>query len=352
MYDSDTSTVTTALHDANPTVFSDATIANILALTTKTDDTTVHFETVRPNASGNVTVGAGAEVVLVDPSAVKVTANLTGDAANAPVVIFQGRGGVNSTINDGTTVASSNQTQVDRVVVGSAGNDKIVVADAKNTKIVLGSGDSTVQAGGGVDTVQAGLGNSTITGGSGDYTVVKLAGNASNYQVTSSNGHAIVKDVTTGKTTDISKIQYVQLDNGNALVFAKNSVEGQVATLYHTAFGRTADAGGLDYWFDLVKGGATLKQVANAFVNSSEFTAAHPGTETNTDFVQSLYQNTFNRAGEDAGVDYWLAQLANGKTKADLVNDFAVIAIQNITNTAPNAEAQVVGSVQIIQNII
>ena len=101
--------------------------------------------------------------------------------------------------------------------------------DAKNTKIVLGSGNSTVETGQGVDTVQAGLGNSTIIGGSGDYAVVKLAGNASNYNVTQQNGHAIVTDKTTNKVTDISKIQYVQLDNGNALVFAKNSVEGQVA---------------------------------------------------------------------------------------------------------------------------
>jgi len=349
MYDSDTSTVTTALQNANPTVFSDATIANILALTTKANDTVVNFTSVKPSANGNVTVSAGAEVVLVDPSAFKTTVNLQN--TNAPVVVFQGRGGVVATINDGVTTPSSNQTHVDRVVVGSAGNDKIIVADAKNTSIVLGSGDSTVQTGGGVDTVQAGLGNSTIVGGSGDYAVVKLAGNATNYQVTAQNGHAIVKDLATNKTTDISKIQYVQLDNGNALVFAKNSVEGAVSTLYHTAMGRDADAGGLNYWFDAVKGGATLKQVASFFVASNEFATKHAG-ESDVAFIQSLYQNTFNRAGEDAGVAYWQSQLANGQTRADLLVQFANIAIQNVMHTAPNQEAQVVGSVMIVQNII
>ncbi len=349
MYDSDVSTVTTALQVANPTVFSDATIANILALTTTTNDTMVTFTAARPGANGNVTVGAGAEVVLVDPSAFKVTANLTN--TNASVVIFQGRGGVNSTISDGVTTASSNQSHVDRVVVGSAGNDKIIVADAKNTSIVLGSGDSSVQAGGGVDTIEAGLGNSTLVGGSGDYAVVKLAGNAANYTVTANNGHAIVTNMTTHKTTDISKIQYVQLDNGNALIFAKNSVEGSVATLYHTAFGRDAEAGGLDYWFDAVKAGATLKQVATFFAASTEFATKHAG-ENDTAFIQSLYQNTFNRAGEDAGVAYWQSQITNGRTRADLITDFANIAIQNVTHTAPNQEAQVVGSVMIINNII
>jgi hypothetical protein len=341
----------TALHDANPTVFSDATIANILALTTRTNDTTVTFSSGSPDANGNVTVAAGAEVVLVNSSNTFQT--VVKPPANAPVVIFQGRGGVVATINDAAaTVPSGDQSHVDRVVVGSAGNDRIIVQDAKNTQIVLGSGDSSVQTGKGVDTVQAGLGNSTITGGSGDYAVVKLAGNASNYTVTAQNGHAIVTDMTTHKTTDISKIQYVQLDNGNALVFAKDSVEGQIASLYHTTFGRDADAGGLDYWFDLGRAGASLKQIAQAFVNSTEFSTKHPGTETDTAFVQSLYQNTFGRAGEDAGVAFWLDALAHGATKADLINSFTQIAVQNIMHTAPNQEAQVVGSVMIVTGII
>jgi hypothetical protein len=350
MYDSDQSTVTAALQQSNTTVFSESTINQILALATK-DNATVRFDEVRPDAGGNVTVPSGAEVVLVTTS--DTFSTTVKPPANAPVIIFQGKGGVIATLNDAAaTVPSGDQSKVDRVVVGSAGNDQIIVADAKNTKIILGTGNSSVQTGQGVDTVEAGLGNSTITGGSGDYAVVKLAGNASNYQVTMQNGHAVVTNKATNITTDISKIQYVQLDNGNALVFAKNSVEGQVSTLYHTAFGRAADAGGLDYWFDLARGGATLKQIATAFVNSTEFTTTHPGTETNTAFIQSLYQNTFNRAGEDAGVAYWLSQMANGQTKADIVSSFATIAIQNVMHEAPNQEAQLVGSVSIVTGII
>ncbi len=347
MYESDASTVNTALTNANPTIFSDDTINRILNLTTK-DNATVRFDSVAPDASGNVTVAAGAEVVLVATSDIFQTT--VKPPVNAPVVIFQGRGGVVATLNDGITTPSGNQSQVDRIVVGSSGGDKIIVADAKNTQVVLGSGDSSVQAGGGVDTVYAGLGNSTIVGGSGDYAVVKLAGNAANYTVTQNSGHAIVTDMTTHKTTDISKIQYVQLDNGNALVFAKNSVEGQVANLYHTAFGRAAEAGGLDYWFDLARGGATLKQIAQAFASSMEF--ATMAAKTDVAFIQALYQNTFNRPGEDAGVAFWLDTLAHGQTRAGLIADFATIAIQNIQHTAPNQEAQVVGNVNVITNII
>jgi Ca2+-binding RTX toxin-like protein len=348
MYDSDTSAVTTALQSSNPTVFSDKTISDILALTTK-DNATVNFQTSLPDANGNVTVAAGAEVVFVTSS--DTTQTTVHAPVNAPVVIFQGKGGVIATINDGpTTVPGHAAGVVDRVVVGTAGNDSIVVADGKNSEIILGSGNSTVTTGHGVDTVEAGLGNSTIIGGSGDYAVVKLAGNATNYQVTAQNGHAVVTDMTTHNTTDISKIQYVQLDSGNALIFAKDSVEASVANLYQTAFGRTAEAGGLNYWFDLVKAGANLHQVADAFTHSTEFAAQ--ASLSNTDFIQGLYQHTFNRAGEDSGVAYWADQIAHGSTRADLITEFAQIATQNILHTAANQEAQVVGSVMIVTGII
>ncbi|MFC0351156.1 DUF4214 domain-containing protein [Undibacterium danionis] len=353
MYDSDQNTVKAALKESNATVFSESTINQILALSTR-DNATVHFDKVGPDANGNVTVASGAEVVLVTSSDTFTTT--VKPPANAPVVIFQGRGGVVATINDAAaSIPSSSdhnvlQPNVGRVVVGTAGNDKITIDDARNTKIILGTGDSSVRTGNGIDTVEAGLGNSSIVGGSGDYAVVKLSGNASNYQVTAQNGHAIVTDMTTRKTTDISKIQYVQLDNGNALIFAKNSLEGQITTLYHSMFGRDPDAGGLNYWFDVAKAGATLKQITNAFYASSEY--APYISQSSLDFIQGLYKNTFNRAGEDAGVAYWLDQLNHGQTRADVISSFATIAIQNILHEAPQQEAQIVGSVSIITGII
>lgn len=351
MYESDTSAVTDALHSANPVIFSDSTINDILALTTKSTDTTVRFDSVLPDANGNVTVTSGAEVVLVASSDV-FTTTIT-PPKNAPVVIFQGKGGVVASFNDDFTIPVTSQdaaqNKVDRVIVGSAGNDKIIVADAHNTKIVLGSGDSSVTTGGGVDTVQAGLGNSTITGGSGDYAVVKLGGSATNYTVTTNNGHAVITDNTSHKVTDISKIQYVQLDNGNAMVFAKDSVEAAVATLYRTAFGRDADAGGLDYWFDLGRGGVSLKQIADAFTHVSEFTSV--AAKSDLDFIQGLYQNTFGRTGEDAGVQYWADALAHGATRADLIQQFSQIAAANVAGES-HTEAQVIGSVTIVTGII
>jgi hypothetical protein len=348
MYDSDSGVVTTALQMSNAAVFSQSTINDILALSTKAGDMKVTFaDNVRPDTNGNVVAMPGAEVVTVAASNVQ---QFVKAPANAPVVIFQGRGGVVSTFNDGATKTSDGK--VDRVVVGSGGNDVITIADAKDTKVVLGTGDSVVQAGSGVDTVSAGLGNSTIVGGKGDYAVVQLSGNAANYQVVAgTKGNAIVTDMTTNKVTDISKIQYVQTNDGSALIFAKNSVEASVANLYHAAFGRDADAGGLNFFFDAVKAGASLKQVADSFAQSAEFMTAHAGQDS-TAFVQSLYQNTFGRVGEDSGVAFWVNALATGLTRADVVRSFADIGTQNLMGTAASQEAQVIGNVKIIPGII
>ena len=348
MYSEDTGAVTTALQNSSADVFTDETITKILSLTTRTGDTTVTFSQAAPDADGNVTVAAGAEVVFIGSSDSQQTT--IKPPVNAPVVIFQGRGGVIATFNDGPTTVVSGDGIADRIVVGSSGNDRIVISDSHDTRITLGTGDSTVVTGGGNDTVIAGLGNSTITGGSSDAAIVQLAGNYSNYAITVQNGHAVVTDTGSHTTTDISKIQYVQLDNSHALVFAKDSVEAAVSILYHTAFGRDADAGGLNYWFDVARAGGSLKQISNAFVHSAEYS---PFTGlSDRDFVNSLYHNTFNRDGEDAGIAYWVDSLANGSSRADLICSFSQIAAQTVDGSSQHAETTIVGSVTIIEGII
>ncbi len=348
MYSEDISTVTDALKNSSTEVFSDETISRILQLTTSTNDSRVTFTDSTPDSNGNVTVAAGAEVVLVNSSD-SVQTTIT-PPVNAPVVIFQGKGGVIATFNDGLATVASGDGIPDRVVVGSAGNDHIVISDSLDTQITLGTGNSTVVTGGGNDTVFAGLGNSTITGGSSDAAVVRLGGSASNYTITTQNGHAVVTHNSSNITTDITRIQYVQLDNGNALVFAKDSVEAAVSILYHTAFGRDADAGGLNFWFDVARAGGTLKQISDGFVRSAEYRPL--SSLSDHDFVNGLYNNTFNRDGEDLGIQYWVDALAHGSTRADLICSFSQIAAQTIDGTAQHVEAQIVGSVTIVQGII
>lgn len=348
MYESDQSAVTSALQSSSAAVFTDDTIAKILALTTGTTaGSTVSFVDAAPDANGNVTVPAGAEVIYVKTSDTVQTTVVT--PKDAPVIIFQGAGGVSASINDGpTTVPASAAGVVDRVVVGTTGKDKIVIADTKNSLVTIGEGD-TVVAGAGSDTIVAGTGNSTIAGGTG-HAIVKMVGVASDYVVTVKDGHAVVTNTAANAAVDISKIQFVQLDNGKALVFAKNAQEAAVTTLYETTFGRTADANGLKYWFDAAKSGSSLADIAKGFTNSAEF-AATTAKLTDTDFITNLYNQTFSRSAESAGMDYWTAALNQGTTRADMIKIFSEIAGNNIAGTV-NTEATVVGSVTVIQDII
>lgn len=368
MYESSTTTVTGALQNSSNPAFDDQTVINeIINLTTNNtggaSDNTVVISEVTLTAGATPTVPAGTEVALFTANqpagstdAVVVNATVT---KNVPVVVFQGDAKIDATFNDGATAGGPGAAQgattpatAQRVVVAGSGDSKFTIADAKNTKLTLGTGHSTVVTGQGTDTVVAGLGNSTITGGNSDYAVVKLAGAASNFTVAATGGHAVVTDNITKVTTDIAKIQYVEVDGGDALIFAKSNTEASIATMFEVAFGRNADAAGLDEYYD---SGLTLKQIADKLVTLPEF-----ATRLLLDdkaFVNTLYQNTFGRSGETAGVNYWLDAMHNhGATRADIIRSFAEVHTLNLTGQegtiGSGHEATLVGNVTIVTGII
>lgn len=376
MYETSTTTVVGSLQSSNNPAFEDQTTVNeIIALTSPVtggvpDTTVVIQQTTLTEGSSAPAPAAGTEIAVltVTETATSGDAVVIGPTAtkNVPVVIIQGTAKVDVTLNDGATAGGPAVTATaagadapvigaQRVVVAGAGESKFTIADAKNTKLSLGTGNSTVVTGHGVDTVVAGLGNSTITGGNSDYSVVKLAGTASNYTVAAGTSGVVVTDKITGVTTKIEKIQYVEVAGGDALVFAKTATEASIATLFEVALGRTADAAGLDYYYDLAKDGATLSQIANALVKSAEF--GPRALLDDTAFINSLYQNTFGRNGDSGGMTYWLGAMHDhGISRADIIRSFAEIHTLNMQGThSPGAtalEATLVGNVTIVSGII
>jgi len=344
MYESTTSVVTDALTSSSPTIFNESTIARILALTTSETTGNVAVEQVVVTG-GEVTVAAGTGIAHINSSATEQTT--VNAPQNVPVVIFEGLGGVNATFNDGETTVVGGFGNVERVVIHSAGADNFIIADGKNTQITIGAND-TVIAGAGNDTVVAGLGNSTIVGGTG-HTIVQLGGNDSDYTVTVDNGRAVVTHSGNNIVTDISKVQFVQLDDGDALVFAKDSLEAAVASLYETTFGRAADASGLQFWFDRANEGITLEQIADAFTQVAEFEdIAQVSDEA---FIESVYQQTFGRAADETGLDFWLTQLDNGIDRGDVLEAFANLSASNLVDNG-DGETTIIGSVYFVPGVI
>jgi len=352
MYDSDTSTVTTALQSSSTAVFTDATIAQILALTSSSTDTVVKIDTGTVSNTGTVTFATGTElgfVAQVNPT-VPVTV-----ASDTPVLALQGITGVNATIVDAPNAAPSPVGEIDRVIITSAGADNLIINSVQNTQVTLGQGDTVVLGGSGNDTVIAGLGNSTVVGGTGStgVDIVKIAGVTNGDAVPVTVGaNGAVTIVTNGSATTIQKIQYVAIDNGKALVFAKDTAQAQVTTLYETTFGKTADAATLKSLFDQQASGKSLQEIAATLTTSTEFKLANDSL-SNADFVNTLYQKTFGRAAEADGLAYWVNALENsGATRSQMVAEFAKIAGFSIDGTSQHIEAQVIGSVTIVHNII
>ena len=95
-------------------------------------------------------------------------------------------------------------------------------------------------------------------------------------------------------------------------VWVPSPEAGQVARVFYATLGRAPDAGGLEYWTGLLRGGlASLRDEALGFMASPEFTSRY-GTVSDERFVDLLYQNVLGRPADAAGMSYWVPLLASG----------------------------------------
>lgn len=346
MYESNTGAVTDALAQANANVFNQATIDRILALTASTPGDTNVTITEAIVTNGQVDVPTGTELLFLSSNETVQTSLIA--PASTPVVVLQGAGGFNLNFQDApVTPTADYKPLVDRVVVHSQGADKIVIEDGKNTQVTIGAGD-TVIGGAGYDTVIAGAGDSTVIGGSG-FTTVELGGSSSDYTVTYVDGRAVVSNTVTGVTTEMSNVQFIQLDNGEALVLANDSLEAAVSFLYETTFGRSADGVGLDFWFDRAREGVSLSDIANAFTTANEF--QNLASVSNEAFIQGAFQNTFNRSASTVELLQWTAALEGGSTRGDLLEYLVDTAAQHLDGTL-QGEVTLTGTITIVPGII
>jgi hypothetical protein len=87
--------------------------------------------------------------------------------------------------------------------------------------------------------------------------------------------------------------------------------QAEAARLYDTVFDRKPDAPGLDFWTHSLDSGTPLQTVADGFMQSPEWQARY-GTPDNQAFVETLYRNVLDRAGEADGVNFWTGHLNDG----------------------------------------
>jgi uncharacterized repeat protein (TIGR03803 family) len=106
-----------------------------------------------------------------------------------------------------------------------------------------------------------------------------------------------------------------------------------IIRLYQASFDRVPDQAGLTGWVDAWRSGAlTEGQIAQAFVNSSEFLSDYGTTQVSTAFVGSLYQNVLGRQGSVSEISAWVN---SGENAAQVLVGFSDSAeFQNDTRAA------------------
>jgi hypothetical protein len=113
-----------------------------------------------------------------------------------------------------------------------------------------------------------------------------------------------------------------------------------IVRLYDAILGRPAEAWGYGYWrqrmaFDRLG----LSRVADIMARSPEFAATY-GSLTDQQLVEQVYLNLLGRAGDPAGVAFWVDQLASGRTRGSVVARIAISA-ENVAATQRSVDAQV-----------
>jgi hypothetical protein len=127
------------------------------------------------------------------------------------------------------------------------------------------------------------------------------------------------------------------------------SAEQQIAATYTAFFGRGADAAGFAFWVDQFNSGlpiqgasALFANISSAFGISTEAKALYPflanpfGARDSQigAFIDSVYNNLFNRSSDAAGQVYWTGQIKQALAAGQFVGSVLVDIIGGTQNSA------------------
>jgi Ca2+-binding RTX toxin-like protein len=190
------------------------------------------------------------------------------------------------------------------------------------------------------DTLTGGAGSDTINGGAGLDTTVYTSRFAA-YAVSAlaaANSYTVVSDEGEDSLLNMERLQFS--DAFLALDLDGNA--GQTYRLYQASFNRTPDFAGLGGWIAAMDAGTTPVQVATSFMASDEFKSLYGASTTDAQFVALLYANALHRAAGAADVGYWVDQLSTGaQTRAQVLIAFSESA-ENKASVLPDIATGIV----------
>ena len=185
----------------------------------------------------------------------------------------------------------------------------------------------------GRDIISGHAGNDTIDGGEATDTAV-YSGSPTSYTVRlSASGVTVTDRRADGDGTD-QLINVERLDFGDVIPalgtdllnlerfggpagLAPAALESFIE-LYIAYFNRAPDAIGLNFWGSRFADGRTLAQIAEQFALSAETQATYPPGTTTQAFVEAVYDNVLGRPADAAGLAFWINKLDTGVFTRDV----------------------------------
>lgn len=216
----------------------------------------------------------------------------------------------------------------------SYGSYASTLALANGTRIenAVGSAYGDTLLGNEFDNVFFGAGGGDRIDGNWGSDTAGFTGTIANFKIEKVGGAIHVTDRQGGQGTDVltgvEKLRFQDMSVDLTVQDVAAAVSGArlqaVVELYVGFFNRVPDAEGLNFWLNQMNQGMTTAQVADCFYDAALHFSSLTGystSMTNEDFVKVIYKNVLGRPSVDAeGLAYWSGALAQGsETRGSLL---------------------------------
>ena len=144
------------------------------------------------------------------------------------------------------------------------------------------------------------------------------------FEIKLNQGYADISEINTIQFKDVNINIGRDIKGTFDQITGLETQSGQIFRLYDAAFDRHPDNDGLRYWIDVYSlKQNTKREVADSFLNSSEFIQRYGRDTSDEQFINIMYSNVLNRLGDMDGKQYWMHQLSTGQeTRAEVILGF------------------------------
>jgi hypothetical protein len=102
-------------------------------------------------------------------------------------------------------------------------------------------------------------------------------------------------------------------------IMALTSTQTAITELYLGAFNRAPEKSGLQFWDAQLAAGKSFAEVVDTVFSLPVVKAIYPDTMSTNDFLTAVYTNVFGKAPDADGLAYWNTQLAAGQSRGNVV---------------------------------